>query len=161
MAMATAAHTHAAAGGSLNFSITKPKRSDPLVFINESGITYDGNTLVNIRRGRAMIGLSAADLETISALGISRSDNQNIWTRRHRKRCGRPRKRGKRAGIRVKLRRLGPKAVPLPSLLLANVRSQDNKMDEIRLRLTQQRETRNSGALIFTETWIHNNRIRL
>ncbi|ONI45398.1 hypothetical protein AN641_04275 [Candidatus Epulonipiscioides gigas] len=30
-------------------------------------------------------------------------------------------------------------------------------MDEIRLKLTQQRETRNCGALIFTETWLHNN----
>ncbi len=59
--------------------------------------------------------------------------------------------------IRVKLRRLGPKALPLPSLLLANIRSQDNKMDEKRLRLIQQRETRNCGALIFTEMWLHNN----
>ncbi len=124
--MAMAEHAHAAAAGFLNFSITKRKRSDPLVFITENRITYDSNTLVNIRRGSAMIGL-------------------------------RRRKRGKQAGIRLKLWRLGPKAVPLPSLLLANVWSQDNKIDEIRLRVTQQTETRNCGTLIFTETWLNNN----
>ncbi len=138
-------HLHAAASGSLNFSITKWKRSDPLVFIAENRITYDSNTLINIRKGSAVIGLSAVDLETMSSLSISRSENQNIWTKRQCKQCGWPSKRRKQAGIRVKLRRLRPKAVPLPSLLLANIRSQDNKMDEIRVKLTQERETRNCG----------------
>ncbi len=47
---------------------------------------------------------------------------------------------------------LGPKAIAFPSVLLANVRSQENKMDEIRFRLTQQRGIRDCCAHIFTET---------
>lgn len=40
-------------------------------------------------------------------------------------------KRGKRADIKARLNKLGPKAVPVPSLLLAYVHSQENKMDQI------------------------------
>ena len=79
------------------------------------------------------------------------------WTKRHRKRCDCPRKRGKRARIRAKLTQLGPKAIPLPNLLLTNVQLQENKMDEIRLRLTQQREISDCCVHIFTETWLHPN----
>ncbi|KAK2899376.1 hypothetical protein Q8A73_012505 [Channa argus] len=43
---------------------------------------------------------------------------------------------------------------PLPSLLLANVRSLENKLDELRARITTQREIRECCALIFTETWL-------
>ncbi|KAK2921577.1 hypothetical protein Q8A73_001062 [Channa argus] len=41
---------------------------------------------------------------------------------------------------------------PLPSLLLANVRSLENKLDELRAKITTQREIRECCALIFTET---------
>ncbi|KAI4884158.1 hypothetical protein NFI96_005463 [Prochilodus magdalenae] len=43
---------------------------------------------------------------------------------------------------------------PLPSLLLANVRSLENKLDELRARITTQREIRDCCALILTETWL-------
>ncbi|KAL7826504.1 hypothetical protein AOLI_G00317130 [Acnodon oligacanthus] len=43
-----------------------------------------------------------------------------------------------------------PTQPPLPSLLLANVRSLENKLDELRA----QRETRECCALILTETWL-------
>lgn len=43
---------------------------------------------------------------------------------------------------------------PLPSLLLANVRSLENKLDKIRDRITTQREIRECCALIFTKTWL-------
>ena len=44
------------------------------------------------------------------------------------------RKRGKRSGLLVRLRRRAHRA-PLPSILLANVQSLDNKVDEIRARV--------------------------
>ncbi|KAK7933490.1 hypothetical protein WMY93_004386 [Mugilogobius chulae] len=43
------------------------------------------------------------------------------------------------------------------SLLLANVRSLENKMDDLRARITTQREVRECCALIFTETWLTEN----
>ncbi|KAI4894209.1 hypothetical protein NFI96_027345, partial [Prochilodus magdalenae] len=74
-----------------------------------------------------------------------------------RRRSGRTecprRKRGKRGGLhaRLKARAMRP---PLPSLLLANVRSLENKLDELRARITTQREIRDCCALILTETWL-------
>ncbi len=68
--------------------------------------------LTNIRKGQAGIGLSAGDLETITAHNIFRP-SRTSRTKHHRKRCDHPRKRGKRAGIRAKLTQVGPKATPL------------------------------------------------
>lgn len=56
----------------------------------------------------------------------------------HRKQCDLPKKRGKRVVITTKTTPLGPEATPLLSLFPANVCSQENKLDEI--RLTQQEE---------------------
>lgn len=65
----------------------------------------------------------------------------------------RRRKRSRRAGALVKLRRREHRP-PLPSILLANVQSLDNKLDELRGRLTFQRDIKNCNVLIFTETWL-------
>ncbi|KAJ8361755.1 hypothetical protein AAFF_G00427850, partial [Aldrovandia affinis] len=67
--------------------------------------------------------------------------------RRRRKR------RGKRAGIlcRSRTRFCNP---PLPSILLANVQSLDNKMDELHARINFQRDIANCCVLVFTETWL-------
>ena len=63
------------------------------------------------------------------------------------------RKRGKRGGLLVRLRRRAHRA-PLPSILLANVQSLDNKVDEIRARVAFQRDIRDCNVLCFTETWL-------
>ncbi len=97
----------------------------------------------------------AGDLEMITDHNVFQLPSRSSRTKRHYKQCDCPRKRGKRARIRAKLTQLAPKAIPLSRLLLANVRSQENKMDEIRLRLTQQ--LRDCGIHIFTETWLHHN----
>ncbi len=44
-----------------------------------------------------------------------------------------PQEEREESWIRAKLTQLGPKAIPLPSLLLTKVWSQENKMDELRL----------------------------
>ena len=68
----------------------------------------------------------------------------------------RRRKRGRRSGLLVRLRRRAHRA-PLPSILLANVQSLDNKVDETRARVAFQRDIRDCNVkrlLHFTETWL-------
>ncbi|XP_037400811.1 uncharacterized protein LOC108414208 [Pygocentrus nattereri] len=82
------------------------------------------------------------DLPTAS----EHSDPSRVLQRRRRK-------RGKRGGLHARLKARASRP-PVPSLLLANVRSLENKLDELRARITSQRETRECCALIFTETWL-------
>ena len=75
---------------------------------------------------------------------ILRNNNNN--TRRRRR-------RGKRAGIRNKLRSRAHRP-PLPSILLANVQSIENKLDDIRARIKFQRDIRDCNVFCLTETWL-------
>lgn len=69
------------------------------------------------------------------------------------KRCTRKRKRGKRAGVHARLK-TKPSRPAIPSILLSNVCSLDNKLDIIRLQQTSQREFRDCCVFIFMETWL-------
>ncbi|KAI3376379.1 hypothetical protein L3Q82_016861 [Scortum barcoo] len=60
-------------------------------------------------------------------------------------------KEGLRAGVLVRLRKRENRP-PLPSILLANVQSLDNKLDELRSRMAFQRDIKR--ILVFTETWL-------
>ncbi len=62
-------------------------------------------------------------------------------------------KRGKRAGVLVRLRRRAFRH-PLPTILLANVQSLDNKLCELWARISYQRETRDCCIICLTETWM-------
>ncbi len=73
-----------------------------------------------------------------------------VWAARPRKRR---RKRGKRAGVLVRLRCRAFRP-PLPTILLANVQSLDNKLCELRARISYQRETRDCCVICLTETWM-------
>ncbi len=75
-----------------------------------------------------------------------------LWVAQLRKRRRR-RKRGKRAGVLVRLRRRAFRH-PLPTILLANVQSLDNKLCELRARISYQRETRDCCVICLTETWM-------
>ncbi|KAK0147722.1 hypothetical protein N1851_012574 [Merluccius polli] len=77
-------------------------------------------------------------------------------TKRRRKRCARKQKRGKRGGIRARLA-ASPSRPAIPSIILANVRSLDNKMDHIRLLRSANRTVSNCCVLVFTETWLNDN----
>uniref|UniRef100_A0A3B3H7K8 Reverse transcriptase domain-containing protein n=1 Tax=Oryzias latipes TaxID=8090 RepID=A0A3B3H7K8_ORYLA len=77
-------------------------------------------------------------------------------TESKRKRCARTRKRGKRAGVLARLKANAGRP-PIPSLFLANVRSLDNKMDMLRLRLGASSEMKNSAVICLTETWLKDN----
>lgn len=63
------------------------------------------------------------------------------------------RKRGRRAGaaLRAKKRRYIP---VLPSIVMGNIRSLTNKMDELAALTRHQREFRESSIMLFTETWL-------
>ncbi|GAA6107150.1 piezo-type mechanosensitive ion channel component 1-like, partial [Tachysurus ichikawai] len=60
---------------------------------------------------------------------------------------------GKRAGVRGRLK-TNPSRPALPSILLANVCSLDNKLYYIRLERSTRREIRNCCVFVFTETWL-------
>ena len=63
------------------------------------------------------------------------------------------RRRGRRSGLLVRLRRRAHHP-PLLSILLANVKSLDNKVNEIRARVAFQRDIRDCNIICFTETWL-------
>ena len=65
----------------------------------------------------------------------------------------RPRKRGKRGGIRSRIRRR-PFKPPLPSIILANVRSLRNKMDMLHARCRLERAFRDICIIALTKTWL-------
>lgn len=65
----------------------------------------------------------------------------------------RVRKRGRRGGVRQRVRKRGNKP-PLPTMILCNARSLNNKMDELRLLSKACFEYRESCLMLFTETWL-------
>ena len=65
----------------------------------------------------------------------------------------RPRKRGRRGGVRSRLRRR-PFRPPLPSIILSNVRSLRNKMDLLHARCRMERAFRDICIIALTETWL-------
>ena len=61
------------------------------------------------------------------------------------------RKRGHRGGVRRRFRRRGNRP-PLPAIILSNVRSLQQKMDELRIKARVCFEYREAGLLALTET---------
>ncbi len=59
----------------------------------------------------------------------------------------------KRAGVLIRLRCRAFRP-PLPTILLANVQSLDNKLCELQARISYQRETRDCCVICLTETWM-------
>ncbi len=109
---------------------------------------YDRQSLLDI--GNAYIHqLSPEAAEKLQGLGLllkpnletAASPTDATRTRRHRKRCERGRKRGKHGGIRARLR-ANPTRPALPTLMLSNVRSLENKLDLIQLSRSTQHEAR-------------------
>ncbi len=112
---------------------------------------YDRDTLLNIGSSVAQRKL---DFEFLNAGGLftDTASEPFVWVAQSRKRR-RCRKRGKRAGVLVRLRRRAFRH-PLPTILLANVQSLDNKLCELRARISYQRETRDCCVICLTETWM-------
>ncbi len=110
---------------------------------------YNRDTLLNIG---SSVTQCKPDFEFLNAGGLftDTASEPFVWVAQSRKRRRR-RKRGKRAGVLVRLRRLAFRP-PLPTILLANVQSQDNKLCELRARISYQ--LRYCCVICLTETWM-------
>ncbi len=114
---------------------------------------YDKRTLLDI--GHHCTNLLQDTLSTDSAWPL-----EILWnTEVNKGHLNNPRRRKKhrvRRGIRGIHNRLRKKAhsPPLPSILLANVQSLENKMDDLRARISFQRDIRDCNILCLTETWL-------
>ncbi len=112
---------------------------------------YDKITFLDI--GHRCTNLLQDTLSTDPAwpLEILRNTEVNkghLNNRRRRKKHSR-----RRAGICNRLRERAH-SPPLPSILLANVQSLENKMDDLRARMSFQRDIRDCNILCLTETWL-------
>ncbi len=103
---------------------------------------YDRDTLLNIG---SSVAQRKPDFEFLNAgaLFTDTASEPFVWNARPRRKK-RSRKRGKRAGVLVRLRRRAFRP-PLPTILLANVQ---------RARISYQRETRECCVICLTETWM-------
>ncbi len=110
---------------------------------------YDRDTLLNIG---SSVAQRKADFVFLNASGLftDTASEPFVLAAKPKKRR---RRRGKRAGVLVRLRRRGFRP-PLPTILLANVQSLDNKLCELRARISYQRETRDCCVICLTETWM-------
>ncbi len=112
---------------------------------------YDKRTLLDI--GHRCTNLIQDTLSTnptwpLEILRSTELNKDHLKNRRRRKKHS-----GKRAGIRKRLRERAH-SPPLPSILLANVQSLENKMDDLRARISFQRDIRDCIILCLTETWL-------
>ncbi|KAI4873924.1 hypothetical protein NFI96_008574 [Prochilodus magdalenae] len=85
-------------------------------------------------------GLAGTEFEAKLGAGFSRDLRRRRW-------------RGSQAGALRRARRRRYKPV-LPSVVMGNVRSLPNKMDELTVLTPHQREYRECSVMVFTETWL-------
>ncbi len=112
--------------------------------ITSALITYDKRTLLDI--GHRYTNLFQDTLSTnswITEFMVLRNAEGNNGHRRRNKKH-----RGKSAGIRNRLRKRAH-SPPLPSILLANVQSLENKMDDLRARISFQWDIRDCKHNLF------------
>ncbi len=109
-----------------------------------------------------LLELNFAHAEELRDLGLIRRPTTSPTPttascpqRRRHKRRERKQKRVKRGGIRARLT-ANPHKPAIPTIVLANVRSLDNKLDYIRLLRSTQRIVRDCCVFVFTETWLSN-----
>ncbi|KAK0137023.1 hypothetical protein N1851_026795 [Merluccius polli] len=131
--------------------------------LSASDYKYSQQALLDIRKSKDYCALDTTTESFIKELGLLRQPAATPTatmtaapTKRRRKRCARKQKRGKRGGIRARLA-ASPSRPAIPSIILANVRSLDNKMDHIRLLRSANRTVSNCCVLVFTETWLNDN----
>ncbi len=121
--------------------------------ITSALITYDKGTTLDIGHSYTNLFQDTLSSNPSWPLEILRNAEENNGhshkppRRRIKKHCG------KCAGIR---NRLGKRAhsPPLPSILRTNVQSLENKIDDLRARISFQGDIRDCNILCLTETWL-------
>ncbi len=112
---------------------------------------YDRITLLDIGQRYTNLIQNTLSADPAWPLEILRNNvlnNDHLNNRRRRRKH-----RGRRAGIRNRLRKRAH-SPPLPSILLANVQSLENKMDDLRARISFQRDIRDCNIFCLPETWL-------
>ncbi len=154
-------------GAFMSFNVVCPSPNSVNLPLTHKEITpkhiYDRRSLLDIGNAykqqlapaaieklRGLCLLLEPDLETAA------SPTDATRTRQRRKRCERGRKRSKCRGMRARLR-ANPTRPALPTLMLSNVRSLENKLDLIQLSRSTQHEARDCCVFVFTETWLNDN----
>ncbi len=112
---------------------------------------YDKRTLLDIGHHCTNLLQDTLSMDPARPLEILRNTEVNKGLLNNRRR--QKKHRGRRAGIRNRLRERA-QSPPLPSILLANVQSLENKMDDLRARISFQRDIRDCDILCLTETWL-------
>ncbi len=108
---------------------------------------YDRDTLLNIG---SSVAQRKPDFEFLNAGGLftDTASEPFVWVAQLRKRRRRRKKRKKSWRSRQ------TETACFPTILLANVQSLDNKLCELRARISYQRETRDCCVICLTETWM-------
>lgn len=122
--------------------------------ISSALITYDKGTLLDI--GHCFTNLFQDTLfynPSWPSEILRNAELNNGHLNNHPRRRRIKKHRGKRAGTRNRLRKR-PYSPPLPSILLANVQSLENKMDDLRARISFQRDIRDCNIFCLSETWL-------
>ncbi len=118
--------------------------------VTSAMIIYDKRTLLDIgQRYTNLIQDTLSTNQTWPLEILRHTENKGRLNNPRRQR----KHRGRRAGIRKKLRKRAH-SPPLPSILLANVQSLENKMDDLRARISFQRDIRDCNIFCLTETWL-------
>ncbi len=112
---------------------------------------YDKRTLLDI--GHRCTNLLQDTLSTDPAWPVEILRNTEVNKGRLNNPRRRKKHRGRRVGSRDRLRKRAH-SPPLPSILLANVQSLENKMDDLRARISFQRDIRDCNILCLSETWL-------
>ena len=64
------------------------------------------------------------------------------------------RKRGRRGGVRQRLKRQGHRRIPLPSIILINAQSLRNKVDDLQANVKFLSEYKSTCFIAVTEMWL-------
>ncbi len=144
---------------------SKPVKSVTTAQRNIAKHIYDRQFMLSLRGSSGFGSVNTKTLTTLHNLGLlhwsdpaaceaAEFPTSTGRPRERRRRCDRKQKRGCRGGLVAKLK-ANPFKWPLPSILLANVRSLENKLDYLNLDLSTKPEIRDCCVLIFTETWLN------
>ena len=115
--------------------------------IPDGKITYTRDFLLQLGLSSHLTCTTDTFPDEIIRKNSSSAHNQKKVTRRGKK----------KGGIKARLKREKFKQRPLPSIILANVRSLRNKMDELQANVNHMHEYRSAFILAFTETWLNKN----